>query len=98
MRPIDTENNGNRFTIVNSEIVAYVCLISAWVLLPLISLLPLFISPERQNSTGFQRVFGDLLCDLKQETFSQIIYNFLFIVRRVLIGVVAIFMKDNSCF
>ena len=76
MRPKETENNVNLFTMVNSEIVAFVCLISAWVLLPIISLLPIFISPEHQNNIGFQRVFGDLLSNKKQETLTENLYNF----------------------
>ena len=53
------------------------------------------VSQDNFNYVGFQRVFGNLLLNLKFRTISQKLYNLVFILRRI-IASVALDLKNYS--
>ena len=80
----------------NSYHVANLSLVAVWVMMPIITLFPVLISLDHFNYQGFQRVFGDLVSSHKRDTVGQMLYNFIFIMRRMFIALVALDLKDYS--
>ena len=95
-RPADTYDLVSEFAFTNSQRVASLSFFGVWIFLPIITLYPALISQDHFEYIGFQRVFGDLVSNLRRDTLGQLFYNFMFLIRRIVIAIVALDLKDYS--
>jgi len=86
----DTEIEKNKFEEFNSFMVAITCILTTWICLPIITLLP-FYYPE---FLGKMKVFSTIFENLKKETYFKVSNVFMFTIRRIVIVIIAVFLKD----
>ena len=78
-----------------SEIVAYTCGVSVFILLPMLCVVIVCSSEKRLGNESYQDIFGALFVQLRHSNRWYLAYNIIFLLRRVIIAVVALFMKER---
>ena len=75
----------------NSVMVAFTCILATWVCLPVITLLPI----KYPVFVGRMKNFGPIFEHLKPTAYHRVSNVMVYFIRRIIIVIVAVFLKDN---